>query len=106
MVSEARGLGKQPENLRWLLGYARGMHHRLGRVYVDLGQPLRLRERLAELRVDDPAETRAVERVALEVSHRINRATPATPPPAVGVALLAAHRALTIAAGLATVPPL
>ena len=103
MVSEARGLGKQPENLRWLLGYARGMHHRLGRVYVDLGQPLRLRERLAELRIDDPAKTRAVERVALEVSHRINRATPVTPTAAVCVALLAADRALTMAEVLATV---
>ncbi|HEY3652282.1 MAG TPA: lysophospholipid acyltransferase [Streptosporangiaceae bacterium] len=106
MVSEARGLGKQPENLRWLLGYAQGLRHRLGRVYVDLGQPLRLRERLAELRVDDPAETHAVERVALEVSHRINRATPVTPTAAVCVALLAADRALTMAEVLATVAPL
>jgi glycerol-3-phosphate O-acyltransferase len=106
MVSEARGLGKQPENVRWLLGYARGLRHRLGRVYVDLGQPLRLRERLAELRVDDPAETRAVERVALEVSHRINQATPVTPTAAVCVALLAADRALTMAEVLDTVAPL
>ena len=106
MVSEARGLGKQPENVRWLLGYARGLRHRLGWVYVDLGQPLRLRERLAELRVDDPAETHAVERVALEVSHRINRATPVTPTAAVCVALLAADRALTMAEVLATVAPL
>ena len=106
MVSEARGLGKQPENVRWLLGYARGLRHRLGRVYVDLGQPLRLRERLAELRADDPAETRAVERVALEVSHRINRATPVTPTAAVCVALLAADRALTMAEVLVTVAPL
>ncbi len=106
MVSEARGLGKQPEDARWLLGYARGLRHRLGRVYVNLGQPLRLRERLAELRVDDPAETHAVERVALEVSHRINRATPVTPTAAVCVALLAADRALTMAEVLATVAPL
>ncbi len=106
MVSEATGLGKQPENVRWLLGYARGLRHRLGRVYLDLGQPLRLRERLAELRVDDPAETHAVERVALEVSHRINRATPVTPTAAVCVALLAADRALTMAEVLATVAPL
>jgi glycerol-3-phosphate O-acyltransferase len=106
MVSEVRGLGKQPENARWLLGYARGLQHRLGRVYVDLGQPLRLRERLAELRVDDPAETHAVERVALEVSHRINRATPVTPTAAVCVALLAADRALTMTEVLATVAPL
>jgi len=106
MVSEARGLGKQPENARWLLAYARGLHHRLGRVYVDLGQPLRLRERLAELRVDDPTETHAVERIALEVSHRINRATPVTPTAAVCVALLAADRALTLAEVLATVAPL
>ena len=106
MITEARGLGKQPENVRWLLGYARGLHHRLGRVYVDLGQPLRLRERLAELRVDDPAQTHAVERVALEVSHRINRATPVTPTAAVCVAMLAADRALTLAEVLATVAPL
>ena len=50
MIAEARGLGKQPENARWLLGFARGLNHRLGQVYIDLGQPLRLRERLAELR--------------------------------------------------------
>jgi glycerol-3-phosphate O-acyltransferase len=75
-------------------------------VYVDLGQPLRLRERLAELRVDDPAQTHAVERVALEVSHRINRATPVTPTAAVCVAMLAADRALTLAEVLATVAPL
>jgi glycerol-3-phosphate O-acyltransferase len=106
MISEARGLGKQPENVRWLLGYARGLRHRLGRVYLDLGPPLRLRERLAELRVDDPAETHAVERVALEVSHRINRATPVTPTAAVCVALLAADRALTMAEVLTTVAPL
>src|SRR6516225_9322088 len=106
MVSEARGLRKQPENARWFLDYTRGLRHRLGRVYVDLGQPLRLRERLAELRVDDPAETHAVERVALEVSHRINRATPVTPTAAVCVALLAADRALTMAEVLATVAPL
>jgi glycerol-3-phosphate O-acyltransferase len=106
MISEARGLGKQPENMRWLLAYARGLHHRLGRVYVDLGQPLRLRDRLAELRVDDPAETHAVERVALEVSHRINQATPVTPTAAVCVAMLAADRALTMDEVLATVAPL
>jgi glycerol-3-phosphate O-acyltransferase len=106
MISEARGLGKQPENARWLLDYARGLHHRLGRVYVDPGRPLRLRERLAELRADDPTETHAVERVALEVSHRINRATPVTPTAAVCVALLAADRALTLAEVLATVAPL
>jgi glycerol-3-phosphate O-acyltransferase len=106
MTSEARGLGKQSENVRWLIGYARGLRHRLGRVYVDLGQPLRLRERLAELRADDPTERHAVERVALEVSHRINRATPVTPTAAVCVALLAADRALTLTEVLATVEPL
>src|ERR1700747_2710099 len=62
MVSEARGLGKQPENVRWFLGYARGLHYRLGRVYVDLGEPLRLRERLCRARVDEPAGGRAAGR--------------------------------------------
>jgi glycerol-3-phosphate O-acyltransferase len=106
MTSEARGLGKSPENVRWFLGYLRGLRHRLGRVYVDIGEPIALKARLAEIAAEDPASTHGVERLALELCHRINVATPVTPTAAVCIALLAADRALTLDEILATVEPL
>jgi glycerol-3-phosphate O-acyltransferase len=105
MASEARGQTKQKEDLRWLIGYAAGLRERLGRVYLDFGEPLPLRQRLAELRGDDVSEN-LVERVALDISHRINDATPITPTAAVCIALLAAGRALTLDEVLLTVRPL
>jgi glycerol-3-phosphate O-acyltransferase len=106
MASEARGGKKQPEDVRWLVKYARGLRSRLGRAYLDFGEPLALRERMAELRDAGVAEKDLVERVALDVCHRINQATPVTPTAAVCVALLGARRALTLDQVLATVTPL
>jgi glycerol-3-phosphate O-acyltransferase len=106
MTSEARGHSKTPENARWFFGYLRGLRRRLGRIYVDFGEPIALKTRLAELTAEDPSGTHTVERVALEVCHRINVATPVTPTAAVCIALLAADRALTLDEILATVEPL
>jgi glycerol-3-phosphate O-acyltransferase len=106
MTSEARGHGKTPENARWFVSYLRGLRRRLGRIYVDFGEPIALKARLAELATEDPSGTHTVERVALEVCHRINVATPVTPTAAVCIALLAADRALTLDEILATVSPL
>jgi glycerol-3-phosphate O-acyltransferase len=106
MVAEARGADKKPEDVRWFLEYARGLQHRLGRAYLDFGEPLPLRERLAELRAEDVSEKILVERVALDVCHRINEATPVTATAAVCVALLGAGRALTLDEVLTTVAPL
>ncbi|WP_063007684.1 1-acyl-sn-glycerol-3-phosphate acyltransferase [Nocardia kruczakiae] len=106
MTAEAGGQNKTPENVRWLFGYLRGLQRRLGRVYVDFGEPIELRSRLKELKSDDAAETTAIERIAVEVSHRINRATPVAPTAVVCIALLAADRALTLDEMLETVEPL
>jgi len=106
MASEARGGEKQPEDVRWLVKYARGLQNRLGRAYLDFGEPLPLRERMAELRAAGVAEKDLVERVALDVCHRLNEATPVTPTAAVCVALLGAGRALTLDQVLETVTPL
>jgi len=106
MTSEARGQGKRPEDVRWFVDYLRGLRHRLGRIYVDFGEPLALKERLAELEKDASPDSHIVERVAVEVSHRINMATPVTPTAAVCIALLAADRALTLDEILETVDPL
>jgi glycerol-3-phosphate O-acyltransferase len=105
VTTEARGIGKRPEDLRWLWSFGRSQRERFGRAYVEFGEPIPLRDRLAELRGDDPS-VRAVERIALETSHRINRATPVTTTAVVCLALLAADRALTLDEVLATVAPL
>lgn len=102
MADEVGGGAKRPEDVRWFAGYVRGLRRRLGGIHLDVGEPFGLRERLTELRDSD----RAVERIALEVCHRINRATPVTSTAAVCVALLAADRALTLDETVATVHPL
>ncbi len=105
MTAEARGLGKTPEDLSWFVGYLRGLRDRLGRIYIDIGEPIELGTRLQQLR-GESAESTAIERVAVEVSHNINTATPITPTAAVCIALLAADRALTLDEVISTVDPL
>ncbi|WP_157205161.1 1-acyl-sn-glycerol-3-phosphate acyltransferase [Gordonia rhizosphera] len=105
MTAEARGQGKTPEDLSWFVGYLRGLRDRLGRIYIDIGEPIELGTRLHQLR-DESAESTAIERVAVEVSHNINTATPITPTAAVCIALLAADRALTLDEVIRTVAPL
>lgn len=106
MTDEARGLRKTPEDLRWLWDFGRSQRERFGRAYLEFGEPISLRERLAELRAADPGGPHLVERVALATCHGINRATPVTTTAVVCLALLAADRALTLDEVLATVSPL
>jgi glycerol-3-phosphate O-acyltransferase len=106
MTEESRGLPKKPENARWLLSYARGLRHRLGRIYINFGSPVALYERMAQLRAEDLNERQVVERIALEICHRLNQATPVTATAAVCVAMLGADRALTLDEVCATVAPL
>src|SRR6202043_1022098 len=66
-------------------------------------------KRLEELRALDTPESGTgteIERIALDVEHRINRATPVTPTAVVSLALLGADRSLSISEVLATVRPL
>lgn len=105
LTAEARGHDKEPENIRWFLAYAKDAQRRLGRAYLDFGAPLPLREGLAKLTADGATGT-LVERVALDVCHRITAATPVTATAAACVALLAADRALTLDEVLETVRPL
>ncbi len=106
MTDEARGGRKRPEDFRWLISFARSQQRRLGRVYLSVGDPLPLRVRMAELRAEGNDTNRAVERVALDVSYRINRATPVTVTAIVCLALLGADRALSFDRVLDTVSPL
>jgi glycerol-3-phosphate O-acyltransferase len=106
MAAESRGAGKRPEDIRWLVEFARRQHHGGGGVYLDFGEPLALADRLAELRREEAGRGHEVERIALDVCHRINRVTPILPGAAVTIALLAADQALTLGQVVDAVRPL
>src|ERR1700741_41690 len=106
MPPEAYGAVKRPEDLRFLVRLARQQGERLGRAYVDFGEPVPLRKRLAELRADESGTGTEIERIALDVEHRINRATPVTPTAVVSLALLGADRSFSLSEVLATGQPL
>lgn len=106
MTQESRGLPKKPENARWLLSYARGLRHRLGRIYINFGSPVPLYERMGTLRGEGLTDRQVVERIALDICHRLNQATPVTATAAVCVAMLGEDRALTLDEVCATVAPL
>ncbi|MEL7025248.1 MAG: glycerol-3-phosphate 1-O-acyltransferase [Pseudomonadota bacterium] len=89
-VREQSGGVKQPESLRWFIGYLRGLRKRLGRIYIDFGEPIV---------VADPAAVQdglSLKKLAFEVGVQANRVTPITLASLVTMILLgAAPRALT-----------
>ena len=111
MAAEERGAQKVAEGLGWLIGYARAQGRGFGKARVRFGEPLSLREALREPGGDGakPAGRRdvSVEKVAFEVCHRINRATPVTASSLVSMALLGVEdRALTLDEVHSTLEPL
>jgi glycerol-3-phosphate O-acyltransferase len=106
MTEESRGLPKKPENARWLVSYARGLRHRLGRIYINFGPPVSLYDRMTALSADGLNDRQIVERIALDVCHRLNQVTPVTATAAVCIAMLGEDRALTLDEVCATVAPL
>ncbi len=106
---EESGGTKAPESLTWLYRFARAQGRRRGRVHVRFGPPLSLREALADAgsRADSDDLTEVVPRVAFEVAHRINAATPITPSALVTFGLLDNDgRAMTLAETLEVLEPL
>ena len=106
MVAEARGAGKRKENIGWLVDFVRRQSRGRGQVYIDFGEPIPLARRLEQLEADGGGGGHEVERVALEVCHRINRVTPVVPGAVVTIALLAADRGLTLDDTVEMVRPL
>jgi glycerol-3-phosphate O-acyltransferase len=103
MAAEEHGAQKTPESLGWLVGYARAQGRGFGKVRIRFGEPLKLSDAL------DTAGNREheVERVAFEICHRINQATPVTETALVGFALLGVEdRALTLEEVRITLAPL
>jgi len=100
LTAEQRGVTKKSESISWLLNYPRSTGRGFGKVHVGVGEPLSLREALGPhgTDVNGNARRHRVERVAFEVCHQINRATPVTSTALVTLALLGVDdRALTLA---------
>jgi len=107
--SEDSGGTKTPESLRWLVSFARAQSQRRGQVHVRFGEPLRLGEIVddARERAGSLSPQTVVPRVAFEIAHRINDATPITPSALVTFALLDNEgRALTLSELLGVLEPL
>lgn len=108
LTAEQRGTKKKAESISWLLNYPRSTGRGFGKVHVGLGEPLSLRQALGSPDTDSHGEARRhrVEKVAFEVCHRINRATPVTATALVTLALLGVDdRALTLGDVDAVVTP-
>jgi glycerol-3-phosphate O-acyltransferase len=94
MTAELRGGTKSPENMRWLIEFARQQGRYLGNAYVNFGEPIPVRRRTAALRAQDAHSI--TERIAVQVCHHINRATPVTATSVVCLALLPSDHAMSL----------
>ena len=99
-VAEQRGAKKERESFGWFLKMVRSLRRRFGRIHIDFGEPLSLRELLgppdpsAEPHPDE--ESIQLQKIAFEVAVRIDRVTPITPTSLLTLALLGTgDRALT-----------
>lgn len=71
-AAEQTGRAKEPENFAWFIGYLKSLREPMGRVRIDLGEPVVVR------RAPDPDDRQALARIAFDASVSANRATPLT----------------------------
>lgn len=102
-VAEQRGGGKEKESFGWFLKVVRRLRRRYGDIHVRFGEPLSLGEFYGDAAAapgapgDADENHLALQKLAFELSVRINRATPITPTSLVTLALLGVgDRALTL----------
>jgi len=98
---EALGAAKRTESFGWFLGTIRSLRRRYGDIYIRFGAPISLRSQLGPPATDAPPEPEEksleLQKLAFEVSVRIDQATPISPTSLVTLALLGAgDRALTV----------
>lgn len=92
-VAEQRGGDKERESFSWFLRFVRQLKQRSGRISIAFGEPVSLRQQLGDPGSPDAARSTArfdLEKLAFEVSVRINRVTPITPTSLATLALLGA----------------
>jgi len=99
-AAEAKGGLKKAENLAWFVRFFRAQRRPFGRIYFRIAEPVSLRSMLGppDGRTSDSDEdTIAVQKVAFEVSTRINDVTPVTGTSLAALVLLSHRgRALTL----------
>jgi glycerol-3-phosphate O-acyltransferase len=98
---EQRGGAKSKESLGWFLKFLRGLGRQHGDIHIHFGDSLSLREALGPppaTASSAPEEASLdLQKLAFEVSVRINKATPVTPTSLVTLALLGVgDRALSV----------
>lgn len=97
-AAEQTGRVKKPESFSWFIGYIRSLREPMGRVRIDIGQPVVIAS------VDDPDDKRALERLAFAVAVEANRVTPLTVTGVMCLMLLAtAPRGATVGELLVTI---
>jgi glycerol-3-phosphate O-acyltransferase len=91
-TAEQRGGKKERESFGWFLGVVRGLRRRYGAIHIRFGEPVSLAQAMGpsnpDAEPDDDEQSLAIQKLAFEVSDRINRATPITPTSLVTLALL------------------
>jgi glycerol-3-phosphate O-acyltransferase len=100
-AAEQQGAAKRKEDFGWFLSFVRAMRRDYGHISIRFGEPLSLR---AALGPPDPSAAPnsdeiglELQKIAFEVSVRINRVTPITPTSLVTLSLLGAgDQALTV----------
>jgi len=98
-VTEQRGGPKEKEGFAWFLRMFRMLKRRYGDVYIRFGAPVSLRDKLGSPMEQGPRDEHdiALQKIAFEVSARINRVTPITATSMATLALLGAgDRALSL----------
>jgi glycerol-3-phosphate O-acyltransferase len=106
--AEELGGNKSPEDIKWMLKFFAAQSTRLGSAHLRFGEPLSLSKALLVARSDaDGDDQIAVPKIAFEVSHRVNQATPIMPSALITFALLENEgRALTLSQGRQILEPL
>ncbi len=101
-AAEQKGGDKERESFAWFVRLVRQLRRRYGRIYLAFGEPVSLRQQLGDPNAaeasDAPAASEGLrstarfdlEKLAFEVSVRINRVTPITPTSLATLALLGA----------------
>jgi glycerol-3-phosphate O-acyltransferase len=83
-ATEQTGRGKGAESLRWFIGYIRSLARPMGKVYMDIGEPVVLPV------APEPDDKMALSKIAFEVAVEANHVTPITFPSLVTLSLLGA----------------
>ena len=95
-AGEAMGIAKKKEDLKWMINYFKSAHGRFGRIYVRFGQPLSLSSYFGSQKeacqLSDSEYQLALQKLAFEISWRINQATPITAISLITMTALSAFR--------------